>query len=687
MRTNFIYRVLFSLLGMTQAFSGMAQVPVIQWQKSLGGSGNDYANSVQQTADGGYIVAGYTSSVDGDVSGNHGGNDMWVVKLDNAGNIQWQKTLGGSGDDVATYVQQTADAGYIIAGNTSSNDGDVSGNHGNSDAWVVKLNSAGNIQWQKTYGGLSNEAANSVQQLADGGYILGCSALSEYGGDIIGSHGANEGWIVKISPVGVIEWSLCLGGLSYDYARQVKQTADGGFIMGGYGSSVDGDLIGNHGNMDFWMVKLDNIQERQWKKTFGGTGTDILSSVTQTTDGGFIAAGHVYSQDGDIAGSGFHGPYLNDYWIIKLDTAGGLQWKKALGGSGNDLAQSIQQTTDGGYIVFGYSTSNDGDVSGNHGYVDYWIVKLNSTGTIQWQKSLGGTGQEGYNNIPNEVDGAHSIQQTTDGGFILAGYSKSNDGDVSGNHGNFDYWVVKLGNCTAPQPTFSYTNSGNVYSFNYTGSNPYTTISWDFGDNTPVSNGANPTHSYAAFGSYTVCVTVTNNCGSNTTCQTIKNCTLPQPTFSYTNSGNAYNFNYSGGNSYTTISWDFGDNTPVSNNANPTHTYATSGSYIVCVTVANDCGSNTACQTINTKVTGINNIPGFANISIYPNPTTQEIMIDNAEEGTVLDIYNITGSLVLHTKLKGDKDNVDVSSLSSGIYLMRFADKEGRQGSSKFVKQ
>lgn len=616
MRTSFIYRVLFSLLWITQAFSAMAQVPVIQWQKSLGGSGNDYANSVQQTTDGGYIVAGYTASVDGDVSGNHGGNDMWVVKLDNTGNIQWKKALGGSGDDVGTYVQQTADGGYIIAGNTTSNDGDVSGNHGNSDAWVVKLNSAGNIQWQKTYGGLSNEAANSVQQLADGGYILGCSALSEYGGDIIGSHGANEGWIVKISPAGVIEWSLCLGGLSYDYARQVKQTADGGFIMGGYGYSVDGDLIGNHGNMDFWMVKLDNIQERQWKKTFGGTGTDILSSVTQTTDGGFIAAGHVYSQDGDIAGSGFHGPYLNDYWIIKLDTAGVLQWKKALGGSGNDLAQSIQQTTDGGYIVFGYSTSNDGDVSGNNGYVDYWIVKLNSTGTIQWQKSLGGTGQEGYNNIPNEVDGAHSIQQTTDGGFILAGYSKSNDGDVSGNHGNFDYWVVKLGNCLLPQPAFTYTNSDNVYNFNYTGSNPYTSISWDFGDNTPVSSNPNPTHTYTASGSYTVCVFVTNDCGSDTSCQIIKaqGPTPPPPT-------------------------------------------------------------------------GINNVPGFANISIYPNPTTQEVIIDNSEAGTVLDIYNTTGSLVLHTQLKGHKDNVNVSSLSSGIYQMRFTDKEGRRGSSKFVKQ
>ena len=610
MRINFICRVLFALLITLQAFSGMAQVPVIQWQKSLGGSADDYANSVHQTADGGYIVAGYTSSNDGDVSGNHGGTDMWVVKLDNAGNVQWQKTLGGSGDDVAKYVQQTTDAGYIIAGKTSSNDGDVTGNHGNADAWVVKLDNAGNIQWQKTLGGNNNDVANSVQQLSDGGYILGCTAISENNGDIIGSHGAGECWVVKISSTGVLEWSLCLGGQSYEYAHQVQQTADGGFVVGGIAMSIDGDVTGYQGGGDHWVVKLDNIQQLEWQKTLGGSGTDVLTSVIQTTDGGYITAGHVYSQDGDVAGSGFHGTFFNDYWVVKLNSAGAIQWKKALGGTGNDLAQSVQQTVDGGYIVFGYTTSNDDDVSGNNGYVDYWMVKLNSTGTIEWQKTLGGTGQEGYASIEFQADGAHSIQQTTDSGYIVAGYSKSNDGDVSGNHGNFDYWVVKLGSCTLPQPAFSQTNSANVYNFNYTGTNPYTTISWDFGDGTPLSNVANPTHTYAAPGSYNVCVTVTD-----------------------------------------------------------------------------DCGSDTACQTINTVGTGINNIPGFVNISIYPNPTAQQIIIDNAEAGTVLDIYNNTGSLVLHSKLKGDKDNVDVSGLSSGIYLMRFINKEGGQGSRTFVKE
>ncbi|WP_158629479.1 T9SS type A sorting domain-containing protein [Flavobacterium microcysteis] len=427
-------------------FLCMAQAPVIQWQKSLGGSGNDYANSVQQTADGGYIVAGYTSSNDGDVSGNHGGDDIWVVKLTATGTVAWSRTLGGSGNEVASYVQQTADGGYVIAGTTYSNDGDVTRNQGNSDAWVIKLDNAGAIQWQKTFGGRHIDAATSVRQMADGGYIVGGYTLSENTGDIIGNRGAADYWVVKLTSTGNLDWNRCFGGQSYEYARAVQPTTDGGYVVGGYTSSIDGDVSGNHGTIDYWVVKVNDIQEIQWKKTYGGTGTDILTSIVQTTDGGYIVAGHVYSQDGDITGSGFHGPFYDDYWVVKLSSTGAIQWKKALGGYGNDLAQSVQQTADGGYIVLGYVTSNDGDVSGNNGYMNYWIVKLSSQGVIQWQKALGGSGQEGFNAIPNASDGAHSIQQTTDLGYILAGYSKSNDGDVSGNHGGFDYWVVKLAN-------------------------------------------------------------------------------------------------------------------------------------------------------------------------------------------------------------------------------------------------
>ena len=352
----------------------LAQAPTIEWQKCLGGSNDDWAYSIQQTSDSGFIVAGYTESSNGDVSGNHGDYDYWVVKLNSSGDILWQKCLGGTNVDQAFSIQQTSDGGFIVAGGTFSNDGDVSGNHGNSDYWVVKLNSSGTIEWQK-----------------------------------------------------------CLGGTDGDYANSIQQTSDGGFIVAGQTYSNDGDVSGNHGGSDAWVVKLNSSGTILWQKCLGGTVYGAIAySIQQTSDGGFIVAGETRSYNGDVSGN--HGGI--DYWVVKLDSLGDIEWQKCLGGTNNDYARSIKQTSDGGFIVAGFTMSNDGDVSGNHGWNDAWVVKLNSSGDIEWQKCLGGT----------DYDDAKSIQQTSDGGFIVAGFTASNDGDVSGNQGNSDAWVVKLTN-------------------------------------------------------------------------------------------------------------------------------------------------------------------------------------------------------------------------------------------------
>ena len=354
------------------AFSN-AQAPAIQWQKTLGGTGTDYARSIQPTPDGGYIVTGYTNSTNGDVTGNHGNDDYWVVKLNPSGTIQWQKTLGGTGDDGAYSIQPTTDGGYIVAGTTDSNDGDVTGNHGGfADYWVIKLNPSGTIEWQKP-----------------------------------------------------------LGGTDYDLAYSIQPTPDGGYIVAGTTNSNDGDVTGNHGGPDCWVVKLNPSGTIEWQKTLGGTSDDDIQSIQPTPDGGYIVAGYTYSTNGDVTGN--HGSY--DYWVVKLNPSGTIQWQKTIGGTGEDNAYSIQPTTDGGYIVAGYTWSTDGDVTGNHGGSDSWVVKLNPSGAIQWQKTIGGTGG----------DLAYSIQPTTDGGYIVAGSTYSNDGDVTGNHGGSDSWVVKLG--------------------------------------------------------------------------------------------------------------------------------------------------------------------------------------------------------------------------------------------------
>jgi hypothetical protein len=401
----------------------------IQWQKCLGGSASEFAISIQQTTDGGYITAGTTGSTDGDVSGNNGIADAWVVKLDSSGNIQWQKCLGGSGYDSANSIQQTTDGGYIITGMTESTDGDVSGNNGSIDAWVVKLDSSGNIQWQKCLGGSGDDTADSIQQTTDGGYIVAGATMST-DGDVSGNNGSADAWVVKLDSSGNIQWQKCLGGSDDDQANSIQQTTDGGYIVAGATMSTDGDVSGNNGSADFWVVKLDSSGNIQWQKCLGGSDMDSAYSILQSTDGGCIVAGRTRSTDGDVSGNNGS----SDAWVMKLDSSGNIQWQKCLGGSDVDSASSIQQTTDGGYILAGVTESNDGDVSGNNGLSDFWVVELDSSGNIQWQKCLGGS----------DEDYAGSIQQTTDGGYIVTGRTRSTDGDVSGNHGSYDVWVVKL---------------------------------------------------------------------------------------------------------------------------------------------------------------------------------------------------------------------------------------------------
>ena len=404
--------------------------PTIEWQKCLGGSGVDEAISIQQTNDGGYIVTGKTLSNNGDVTGNHGVSDFWVVKLNGLGAIQWQRSLGGSNHDRGYSIQQTSDGGYIVAGQTESNDGDVSGLYGDIDFWVVKLNSLGAIQWQKTLGGSEWEEAWSVRQTTDGGYIVAGRSISQ-DGDVTENHGGFDFWVVKLDETGTLQWQKSLGGSMDDIAYSVRQTIDGGYIVTGESESNNGDASGLHGSADYWVVKLSSLGVLEWQKMLGSTSLDRPNDIYPTNDGGYIVVGIASWNDGDVTGN--HGGF--DIWAVKLNGLGEIEWQKSLGGSKEDYAQSVQQTSDGGYIIAGSTSSINGDVLGNDGGVDFWIVKLTPEGELQWQKTVGGT----------QADRALSIQQSNDGGFIVAGYTQStNNGDVSGFHGTQDFWVVKL---------------------------------------------------------------------------------------------------------------------------------------------------------------------------------------------------------------------------------------------------
>jgi hypothetical protein len=434
LRPGGLYRLLLFLICLSAGTIGRAQAPAIAWQKALGGSSSDNAYSIQQTTDGGYVVAGFSFSTDGEVSGNHGGTDYWIVKLDASGNLQWQKSLGGSLSDFARSIQQTTDGGYIVAGYSTSTDGDVSSNHGGTDYWVVKLDASGNLQWEKPLGGSFFDYAISILQTSDGAYVVAGSSAS-FDDDVSGNHGLDDFWVVKLDAGGAIQWQKTLGGSGEDVASSVQQTSDGGYIVAGYSDSNDGDVSGNHGDVDDWIVKLDASGAIQWQKSLGGSFLDYASSVQQTTDGGYIVAGYSASGDGDVSGHhGGIGPgtvnYF-DYWIVKLDAGGAIQWQKALGGSSGDFAYSIQQTTDGGYVVAGSSLSTDGDVNGNKEGVA-WVVKLHSDGgdLRTWYHDADG---DGFG------DPAVSQQASSQPPGYVADNTDCNDADASEHPGQTWY--------------------------------------------------------------------------------------------------------------------------------------------------------------------------------------------------------------------------------------------------------
>jgi hypothetical protein len=424
--------------------SSYAQAPAIQWQKCVGGTLSDFSPCIRQTFDGGYVATGRAYSTDGDVIGNHDTSgltsDVWVVKLDSLGNIQWQKCFGGSLDDYSSYIEQTNDSGYIVCATANSTDGDVIGNHGGSDVWILKLDSIGTIQWKKCYGGSWNEQGNYIQEINFDGYIIAAQSASN-DGDVHVHYGLNgykdDAWVIKLNGIGNIDWSKNFGGSDHDHALTAKLSYDGGYIVGCETFSNDSDVSGNHGMSDSWLVKLGAFGDFQWQHCFGGTNMEFgVRFLGLTSDFGYFLAGTTKSNNGDVSGN--HGQ--NDYWIVKVDSTGNLIWQRCYGGSGTETISSLEMTNDGGCILGGFTYSIDGDVVGKHGTgstTDYWSVKLDSTGTIEWQKCLGSDDVEAGGYIHQTYDNGYIISGSTD--------SPINNGDVTGNHSSEqDYWIVKL---------------------------------------------------------------------------------------------------------------------------------------------------------------------------------------------------------------------------------------------------
>lgn len=361
----------------------------IQWIKNLGGTLLEEGYTVHQTIDGGYFITGYTRSSDGQVATNHGARDIWVVKTNALGTIQWENTYGGTNDDRAYFTTQTSDGNYIMAGYTESTNGDVTFNNGGADVWVVKIDTAGALLWQKSLGGTGGDYGSHISETPDGGYIISAYTDSN-DGDVSGYHGGgSDVWTVKINSTGTIQWQKCYGGSSLEYSTAAYSTVDGGYILLAYTLSSDGDITSTHGNFETWLVKLNAIGTIQWQKCLGGSDSDANYSLLKTLDEKYIIAGYTYSADGDVVGH--HGGGEADYWIIKTDTTGTIEWQTCLGGTGDDQAFSIDQLADSTYVIAGLSASTDGDVIGNSGTYDCWVVRLGPAELVTYINSTSAT--------------------------------------------------------------------------------------------------------------------------------------------------------------------------------------------------------------------------------------------------------------------------------------------------------
>lgn len=368
------------------------------FSRQLGGTNHDIGFSIIRTTTNKYVISGETRSF------GSGNSDFWVLQLNSNFAIEWQRAYGGANEDYGRAIIQASDGDYVVYGWTTSFGA------GQEDNWILKLNPDGTIEWQRTYGGANNDRASSLIQTSDGGFAVTgyTSSFDPWIADV---------WVFKLASDGTIQWQRRYGGTNYeDHGRAIIQTSDGNLVVASMCSSY------GSGGYDIWLLKLSAANGSIiWQKTYGGTGDERgIHSLIQTSDGGLALV--AWTNSFGMLGQ----PFADyDFWILKLDSDGNIQWQRTYGGAKDDWPYQIIQTTDGGYAVVGYTRS-----FGN-GSSDVWVLKLASNGIIQWQRTYGGL----------EDDIGYSIVQSSDGGYVIVGQTNS----FSGN-GRHDFWILKLDN-------------------------------------------------------------------------------------------------------------------------------------------------------------------------------------------------------------------------------------------------
>ena len=483
-------------------------VPQEEWSAIYGGMEYDNGYYAQETQDGGYVLAGETLV-------DYGEEDSaaFLVKLNSDGVEEWNRTFGGPGLDSVYSVKQSEDGEYLLAGSLESR-GDLGA--GLSDAWLIKTDSNGTEEWNKTFGGADYDSLHCIQKTEDGGYIL-AGGTSSFGA------GFSDAWLIKTDSEGTEEWNRTFGGNSSEYAFFVNKSSDGGYIMAGYNNSSDPYIY------NAWLIKTDSKGNEEWNKTFGGRNKTFGGTYFDCA----YAVQELESREYVIAGIVSDFGAKSDAWLIKTDSNGTEEWNKTFGGPNRDRFNSAQRTRDGGLILAGQTrlTSNPDDY-------EAWLIKTDSNGNEEWNNTF--EGESRYANF-------NSVQEISDGGYVLAGETGSGT----------DAWIVKVSpenqleedsKVILPVANFS----ANVTSGYAPLSVQFTDLSqnaasgnWDFGDGTN-STEQNPMHTYSAAGTYTVNLKAGNENGTSPTPKTATITVIQQGSSSGGSSGGSSHKSSSG---------------------------------------------------------------------------------------------------------------------------------------------
>lgn len=428
--------------------------PTKNWDKTIGGNLDDYGSCVEFTDDGGYILAGTSSSgVSGDkMSENKGGSDFWVIKINQSGNIVWEKSIGGSlGEAIETIVKCT-DGGFLLGGSSNSpQDGDKSqpahfypNNYPSNDYWIVKIDSNGNKLWDKRYGWNGSDYLHYMLQTADGGFLLGGSSDSNNGGEKTENLRTGiDGWLVKIDANGNKLWDKTLGGSKYESIESMVELDNGEILVGlnSFSEGTGGDITApTRGDSDMWVVKMNSNGGILWDKRFGSSGSERYPSMIKANDGNILICGMADNtyQNGDMTAPPIG---YSDFWLLKIDINGNKIWDKRYGGYGSEGRPSIFKTKDNKYILAGNTISGaGGDISEHYrGDTDLWVLEIDDNGNKYWNKRIGNSNLYFW--------GQQFLKPTDDFGFLFIARSSANiSGDKTENSkGENDMWVVKTG--------------------------------------------------------------------------------------------------------------------------------------------------------------------------------------------------------------------------------------------------